>query len=72
MTGWEKVWRAACWAQLGEGDRFYNVFKVCTRIPARAYTVLTYRCTSVRRLRELRLQPLQPLRPLFLRRNLPD
>ncbi|KAG8951193.1 hypothetical protein FRC04_006675 [Tulasnella sp. 424] len=26
-AGWEKVWRAACWAQLGDGEKFYNVFK---------------------------------------------
>ncbi|KZS94142.1 glycoside hydrolase family 95 protein [Sistotremastrum niveocremeum HHB9708] len=23
-AGWEKVWRAAAWAQLGYGDKFYN------------------------------------------------
>ncbi|KIO18128.1 glycoside hydrolase family 95 protein, partial [Tulasnella calospora MUT 4182] len=26
-AGWEKVWRAACWAQLGDGEKFYSVFK---------------------------------------------
>jgi alpha-L-fucosidase 2 len=23
-AGWEKMWRAACWAQLGDGARFYD------------------------------------------------
>jgi alpha-L-fucosidase 2 len=23
-AGWEKMWRAACWAQLGDAARFYN------------------------------------------------
>ncbi|KAG9044139.1 hypothetical protein FS837_008733 [Tulasnella sp. UAMH 9824] len=26
-AGWEKVWRAACWAQLGDGEKFYSVLK---------------------------------------------
>jgi len=24
-TGWEKAWRAACWAQLGNASKFYHV-----------------------------------------------
>ncbi|KAG9003838.1 hypothetical protein FRB94_008480 [Tulasnella sp. JGI-2019a] len=26
-AGWEKVWRAACWAQLGHAEKFYDVLK---------------------------------------------
>ncbi|KAG5652319.1 hypothetical protein H0H81_005432 [Sphagnurus paluster] len=24
-SGWEKAWRAACWAQLGDAERFYHI-----------------------------------------------
>ncbi|KAG8889106.1 hypothetical protein FRB98_005721 [Tulasnella sp. 332] len=27
ILGWEKVWRAACWAQLGHAEKFYDVLK---------------------------------------------
>ena len=27
-SGWEKVWRAACWAQLGDPDTFYHELSV--------------------------------------------
>ena len=27
-AGWAKVWRAACWAQLGDANRFYHQLKV--------------------------------------------
>ena len=27
-SGWEKVWRAAAWAQLGDRDAFYAELKV--------------------------------------------
>ena len=27
-SGWEKVWRAACWAQLGDADTFYHELSV--------------------------------------------
>jgi hypothetical protein len=27
-SGWEKVWRAAAWAQLGDPDTFYAEIKV--------------------------------------------
>ena len=27
-SGWEKVWRAACWAQLGNASQFYHVLSV--------------------------------------------
>jgi len=30
-AGWEKVWRAACWAQLGDAEKFYDVFKYAVR-----------------------------------------
>ncbi|KAG8983597.1 hypothetical protein FRB90_005887 [Tulasnella sp. 427] len=29
--GWEKVWRAACWAQLGDGEKFYSVLKYAVK-----------------------------------------
>ncbi|KAG8830376.1 hypothetical protein FRC17_004965 [Serendipita sp. 399] len=29
-SGWGKVWRAACWAQLGEATRFYNQLSYAT------------------------------------------
>lgn len=28
-AGWEKVWRAAAWAQLGDAEEFYHILKVC-------------------------------------------
>lgn len=30
-AGWEKVWRAAGWAQLADADKFYNQLKVSLR-----------------------------------------
>lgn len=27
-AGWEKVWRAACWAQLGNATEFYHLLSV--------------------------------------------
>lgn len=27
-SGWEKVWRAAAWGQLGDRDRFYHALSV--------------------------------------------
>ena len=27
-SGWEKVWRAACWAQLGNASEFYHELSV--------------------------------------------
>lgn len=27
-AGWEKVWRAAAWAQLGDSAEFYHILKV--------------------------------------------
>lgn len=27
-AGWEKVWRAACWAQLGNATEFYHILSV--------------------------------------------
>lgn len=29
-SGWEKVWRAAAWAQLGDADKFYDELSVST------------------------------------------
>ena len=30
-SGWEKAWRAAAWAQLGNGSMFYHELSVCRR-----------------------------------------
>jgi hypothetical protein len=29
-TGWEKAWRAACWAQLGNATEFYHMLSAST------------------------------------------
>ena len=31
-SGWEKVWRAAAWAQLGNASEFYHELSVCLTI----------------------------------------
>jgi alpha-L-fucosidase 2 len=32
-TGWEKAWRAACWAQLGNATEFYHMLSVSRFFP---------------------------------------
>jgi len=31
-TGWEKVWRAACWAQLGNATEFYHILSYAIEV----------------------------------------
>jgi hypothetical protein len=35
-SGWEKAWRAAAWAQLGNAEKFYHILTVCLTIPDQA------------------------------------
>ena len=37
-SGWEKVWRAACWAQFGNATEFYHELSVSTSIDTRHLT----------------------------------
>ena len=43
-SGWEKAWRTACWAQLGNASEFYHeltvsVYVVLTAVRSTAYRV---------------------------------
>lgn len=39
-SGWEKVWRAACWAQLANASTFYHELTVCLFFPSPAIHVI--------------------------------
>lgn len=50
-AGWEKAWRAACWAQLGNAREFYHVLSVSRAsfpVPAfPSFAVVTWSCTVI-------------------------
>ena len=58
-SGWEKVWRAAAWAQLGNASEFYHELSVCLTIyshnQATGLTFVHTVCLG----EELRLKPVQ-------------
>ena len=39
-SGWEKVWRAAAWAQVGDSDTFYAELRVSTLLPVDPWNLL--------------------------------
>lgn len=40
-AGWEKAWRAACWAQLGNATEFYHILSASCIFPSEPLAVLT-------------------------------
>lgn len=38
-SGWEKAWRAACWAQLGNTTEFYHILSVRNQFKYSSFTM---------------------------------
>jgi hypothetical protein len=49
-AGWEKAWRAACWAQLGNAEEFYHELTVIPVHIGNVLCIYTY-CSSTRYLK---------------------
>lgn len=58
-AGWEKVWRAACWAQLGNASEFYLELSVCR--PSRALWVSLIAMPPVCSRTQFHVEPIQRL-----------